>query len=421
MKHFFSIIFAILIFSNSSGQNSSRSTLIINHTKGLTAKNKLHLTDAYHNMNDLKYHSFNLINEQEQSRLAPSRLAKLVKNRAAVIMTYFKENHQVKAENLFLKYGGTYPDLWLHKPKSMLTASGEVTLDENYKQCFDFNPSLDEKIVTASGNTFYFPKNAFTSKEGVNIINKTINICIWEFASKKSLVYAGLTTEANGEMLETGGSFFIMATYNDEKLNLKQGESYTIEIPFKKSHPDMFTYYGNKKDGIINWTVDKNSAVMVNEVNNLADNEIGNANEMLESEIDGYYYEETETEKALDFYEMTAGKLGWINCDRFYEVKEKSPLMVRVNGAEDMVVRLIFRDINSVMPAYANSNHKDQYEASDMPTGEKVLLLAYAVKDENTVFGYKEIVIGENPVEKIDLTDLTKKQFTSAVSELLSY
>ena len=420
MKHFFSIIFAILIFSNFWGQNSSRSTLIINHTKGLTEKNKSHLSDAYHNMNDLKYHCFNLVNEQEQSRLAPSRLAKLIKNRAALMMTYFKENHQVKAENLFLKYGGSYPSLWLHKPKSLLTASGEVTLDENSKQCFDFNPSLDETIVTASGNTFYFPKNAFTPEEGVTIKNKTINICIWEFASKKSLVYAGLTTEANGKMLETGGSFFIMATYNGEKLNLKQGESYTVEIPFKKSHPDMFTYYGNKKDGIINWTVDKNSAVLVNETNNFADNEIDNEVEMIESDNDDEY-EETETEKALDFYDMTAGKLGWINCDRFYQVKEKSLLTVRLKSTEDMIVRLVFRDINSVTAAYANSNHKDQYESSDMPTGEKVLLLAYAVKDENAVFGYKEIVIGENSIEKIALTDLTKKQFTSAVSELLSY
>ena len=118
---------------------------------------------------------------------------------------------------------------------------------------------------------------------------------------------------------------------------------------------------------------------------------------------------------------MTGGKLGWINCDRFYDVKKTSPLMVRLNSAENMVVRLLFRNINSVMPAYSNSNHKDQYEATGITTGEKVLLLAYSVKDDNAVFGYKEIVIGKNEVENIALNTLTKKRFKSAVSELLSY
>lgn len=86
-----------------------------------------------------------------------------------------------------------------------------------------------------------------------------------------------------------------------------------------------------------------------------------------------------------------------------------------------MVVRLVFRDINSVMPAYSNSNHKDQYEVLGVPKGEKVLLLAYSVKNNNAIFGYKEIVIGNNKLENITLSSLSKKNFKSAVSELLSY
>ena len=424
MKRLFSIISAILIFNFSFAQSSSKSSLTFNPVRGLTAKNMLDLSDAYHNMNDLKYHCFHLVSDQEKSRFQPSRLAKLVKERSAKIMTYYKESHQVKTENMFVKYDGGYPILWLHKPTSLLVASGDIILDDKNKQCFSFNPSVDETIYTTSGNIFDFPLNAFETLKGSTIENKNINICVWEFSDKKSLVYSGLTTEANGRMLETGGSFYITANYNGEELRLKNGETYSVEMPYAQSQPDMFTYYGDKKDGIINWTVDKNEPVMVNGANNIVD-EI----EILESQqfdeygdvIDGAYYEESESEQAVNYYEMTAGKLGWINCDRFYDVKTTSPLMVRVNSTNEMVVRLVFRDINSVMPAYSNSNHKDQYEAKGIPTGEKVLLLAYSVKDDNAIFGYKEIVVGENVVENIALNSLTKTRFKSTVSELLSY
>ena len=127
------------------------------------------------------------------------------------------------------------------------------------------------------------------------------------------------------------------------------------------------------------------------------------------------YYEDDET-----INELSAGKLGWINCDRFYEAKNTTTFAVNVDSKEPLVVRLVFRDINSVMPCYSNSNHKDQYEATGIPKGEKVLVLAYSVKDNNAVLGYKEVIIGENPTETIALNDLSKTRFKSAVSELLN-
>ncbi len=441
MKQLLSIISAILFFNSISAQSSNKSTLTFNPTKGLGAKNMIDLNDVYHDMNDLKYHCFHLVSEQEQSRFQPQKLARLVREKSIKVMDYYKENHQVKTEHMFLKYNAKYPILWLHKPTSILAASGEITLDEESKQCFSFNPSIDEAIITAKGNTFYFPPNAFETTTGVSIQNKNINICIWEFTDKKSLVYSGLTTEANGKMLETGGSFYITAFYDDKELRLKKGELYTVEMPFEKSYDDMFTYYGSKKDGIIDWIVNKNEPAMVVGGNNLAnyqldetveikieekDSEITfsseNYNEWKGEEgeaiLDGSW---SENEEAVNFYELSAGKLGWINCDRFYETKNTSPLIVRVNSADEMVVRLVFRNINSVLPVYANSNHKDQYEAAGIPTGEKVLLLAYSVKDNNAILGYKEIVIGENKVENIALNTLTKARFKGAVSELLSY
>ena len=60
------------------------------------------------------------------------------------------------------------------------------------------------------------------------------------------------------------------------------------------------------------------------------------------------------------------------------------------------MVRLVFKKINAVLPAYTNSNHLDQYQVKGVPKGEKVLLLAYALKDNEAIFGYKEIILGES-------------------------
>jgi len=436
------LLLCVLMFTmlSANAQNATKSTISFNQYRGLNETHQKMLDSVYHNMSDLNYHCFSLVNKQEIIQHQQPRLVSLIKARASKIMDYYKENQQVETQNLFIKYSGRFPTLWLHKPISQLSASGNIILDENNKQCYSLNSNVLSPIITENGNKFYFTPNAFETLEGKMISNEDIDICLWEFMDKKSLVYSGLTTDANGKMLETAGSFYIEAKLNGEELRLRKGENYMVEMQSNKSFPDMFTYYGGKKDGLIDWTVNPNERAIYNGAT--ANNNIPNKNKQLKvteqtqlnnNNLDNElaYYDEygegiydqayIESEQSVDFYEMSAGKLGWINCDRFYEVKNTSTLAVKIDTDKNMVVRLVFRDINSVMPCYANSNHKDQYQASGIPTGEKVLLLAYSVKDENAVLGYKEITIGENKVENISLNNLTKIRFKSAVSELLSY
>jgi hypothetical protein len=441
MKTYLLLILSISTLLSFNAQNATKSTISFNPVKGLNTSQQKELNSVYHNMNDLNYHFFNLASEEEIAFHQQPKLLRLIKARAEKVINYYKSNQGVETQNLFIKYGGQLPILWLHKPESQLTASGNIMLEEADKQCFSFNTSTDNMITSENGNRFYFPLNAFETLNNLVIVNQNINICIWEFIDKKSLIYSGLTTDANGKMLETAGSFYIEAKLNGEELNLIKGETYSVEMQFQKSFPDMFTYYGENKDGIIDWEVSKNERAIFNSANEYElDNEVNiqiqeenteqgifNAenydawrgeDEFGDQILDKPYVESLE---AVDFYGMSAGKLGWINCDRFYEVKNTSTLAVSMDTDKQMVVRIVFKDINSVMPCYSNSNHKDQYEATGIPKGEKVLLLAYSVKDDNAVLGYKEITIGENKIENITLNNLSKTRFKSAVSELLSF
>ncbi len=406
-------IFISSIF-NLSAQNS---TITFNTYNGLNNSHKKELSDVYHQMNELDYHYINLVSNTEKQQNNTQRLLQKAKTRAAIISNYYTYEEAIPKGNVVVVYGGGMPMLSIYKSKSVLTPSGTVTLTEEHQQCFDFNTRASYPFTTNAGNTFQFPANAFETLDGKKLINQNINICIWEFADKKSLVYAGVTTSANGKMLETAGSFYIRATFNGKELQLRSDANYSVNMPYSNKHDDMFTYYGENYSANINWRIDKNEPAIYND-EPLVMEEISFNYDEYGDVIDGEYYE---TEEPVNFYELSAGKLGWINCDRFYEIKNPATLAVKINYKTPLAVRLVFRDINSVLPAYANSNHKDQYEISGIPKGEKVLLLAYLVEDDNAVFGYKEITIGENKIENLDLNNLSKARFKGAVSELLSY
>lgn len=399
-----------------SSQKTTQTTITFNHLQSLSDDNKTILENIFYGMNDHKYHTFYLIDTKDKKSYQYPRLLAIAKQRALTLQNYYITQQAVEPKNVKIVYGGEFPTLLLYKPKALCSASGQVNLDDKYKQCYNYNSATDNSIYTNNGSTFIFPPNAFETLNGTTVSSNNINVCIWEFADKKSLIYANLTTHSGDRMLETGGSFYINASLNGEELRLVQGTNYAIQLPTTTYHNDMFTYYGNTKDGIIDWEVDKTEPVFLND----------NPTPFIEEEQQVYSDEwgdemVMESEGDQTFYQLSAGKLGWINCDRFYDTPNTSPLMVKVDTKEPVSVRIVFRDINSVLPCYTSSNHKDVYTAKNIPTGEKVLLMAYSVKGNNAVLGYKEITIGENSSEILTLNNLSKRRFEGAVSELLSY
>lgn len=433
MKKLLLISLGMCLYLSSFSQSSSQSTLTFNQYTGLSTYDKQLLRDTYHQLNEKNFHRFDLISGDEKSSLSNSSLNNLARQRAKIVKAYLVSEQHVKEENVFMKFSGAYPSLWLHKPEGHLTASGSVLLDESKKQCYVYNASTSSSIYTASGSTIYFGPFAFAKPSGEIATGNNINICFWEFMDKKDLVQSNLTTSSNYKMLETGGSFYIEAYQNGEKLELAPGQHYAITIPANEMHNDMFTYYGVQQDGFVDWAVNKTERVgtsgqpMNNEPIEQAQVEIydeygDNINNLVnETVFDApfAYDGETESEEGVNLYELSAGKLGWINCDRFYEAQNTATLAVRLDTDKSMVVRLVFRDINSVMPAYSNSNYNDRYEVSGIPVGEKVLVLAYAVNDSEAFLGYKEITIGENLIEDIDISSMTKSRFNGALSDLI--
>jgi mono/diheme cytochrome c family protein len=105
--------------------------------------------------------------------------------------------------------------------------------------------SRDTVLIANRGGFFKISKGSFDA-DGM------IDIEIKEAYSPVEILYAGLTTESNGRLLESGGMFYINAKSNGKELNLIK--PIDVSIPSNYINSDMQVFKGEEMtDGTINW------------------------------------------------------------------------------------------------------------------------------------------------------------------------
>ncbi len=149
---------------------------------------------------------------------------------------------------------------FLSKPKEYieyaLNENGNTNWSEADKniesQFFKIDPAHDTIIETKSGIIFQIKANTFYDKFGEAEKNK-IDLEIKEAMNAYDIIKAGLSTTSNGELLQTGGMFYINARNGEEVLDINQSKPIDVHVP---SGPDkqMSLFDGERlKDGTINW------------------------------------------------------------------------------------------------------------------------------------------------------------------------
>jgi hypothetical protein len=112
-------------------------------------------------------------------------------------------------------------------------------------QLFSINPEKENTIRGVRGGEFKIPAGAFAGSGAVTIELKEIYAPIEILAS-------GITTESNGELLESGGMFYLNAKRNGKELELLK----PIEgsIPTEYINDSMKLFKGEvMDDGNVNW------------------------------------------------------------------------------------------------------------------------------------------------------------------------
>lgn len=293
--------------------------------------------------------------------------------------------------------------------------TGSDSMALRWKNCQEFrgDPSATINITGAEGTVIKIQANSLVYMDGKPVNCKQVDICLREYYSKSDMIAAGLTTHSYKRMLVSGGMIHITATCEGQKLRLLSGKPMDVKFPTNgmKKEKGMRTFYGRHQDALTNWLPS-----IREEGNEIKEDPVKYVDEETGETFDYEGESEDEYSKA-DYYFMQSSRLGWINCDRFYDVPDKTDLYVKSDTAVKPSVRLVFRDINSVMPGYYYSADKT-VKFDDVPKGQTVTAVAVAVKGDKYFYGSEEVVIGKEREISVPVTQMTRAQFEAQVKAL---
>ena len=235
------------------------------------------------------------------------------------------------------------------------------------------------------------------------------------------MITANLNTMSNNEILESGGMIHISASNSGEKLSLEKGKEIIIQMATKDTLRGMQTFISENNGNEMNWTLPKPNHIdtINNKKSKKSDREpimhilrrifsSKSTNDVI-TDYDPY---EGVSDKAiqnqlgnLDNIIIKSNQLGWINCDRFPNIKNKTNIIVSIDTLYWPVVRLVFKDINSIMPGNYDRNKNIIF--SNIPIGYNLTLIAFSLINNEPYFTSKEIKVTKDLKVKLDLTKTT--------------
>lgn len=296
---------------------------------------------------------------------------------------------------------------------------------ETESQYFEGKSNQEIVINGKQGTKISIPRNSLMKENGKYAVGK-IKIELKEFYKKSDMVLANLHTMSDDVMLESGGMVYVSATLNGEKLELKKNANMTIEFGSKDNQKDMQVFYGHPKKDNINWSTNETDVPLVEEspggyarwITVINGKVISTDSIAFDGEKD--FVRDDKTNKQLDVINKTilkSAKLNWINCDRFYEVENKTNLIVDMDMKYKPVIRLVFKDINSIMAGTLSKNN-DKFVFGAIPVGKKATLVAFSTVDDETYMAMQDVVIDKDGKIGLELQKTTLDDLKSRLARL---
>ena len=316
-------------------------------------------------------------------------------------------------------------------------------------QTFSIDPRKDNRLVGVQGTVINIPANTLALRNGNVPAQMTVELK--EVYGAGQILNADLHTSSGGQMLETGGTIHLDAHTNGSKARIASGEAIDLEFPKKGSNSEGMQLFNGRVDrnGNFDWV---DNGLVVERVPTVREkfyiNEVEVSKEEYERSMREWAERKAEAERqqaeweaeqarreeerkqqlesdkasansdvALNAYLMSSTELGWINCDRFYDVEEKTDIIVMVDTTLRPSVRMIFTDTRSAM--------NGDYDASsgtvtfaDIPVGKTVKLVGYSIKDDVPYMANAQVKTSPNLKKDLNLKATTKTAMQAELASL---
>jgi len=283
-------------------------------------------------------------------------------------------------------------------------------------------PSNSATIVKGEkGTVIHVDPNSLETVDG-SPLGQNLDVELVEMVDMESLMFNNTQTVSNGEIIETGGAYYLNMTSDGKQLKMKAGKGVKVEFPII-SKKDMEVFMGDRDSlGQVNWNATqkdfepkktpkaKYSGPTIIIANGMLDTMSLTGKELIEWEKQTKKNEqERKTYKAIDVM-----LFGLINVDRF--LNDPSPktnieLIVKsdneITGAR---IYAIFSEVNALATASYWNGQKYVPSFNEVPVGKEVQLIAIAANGEKSYIFEKTINISENMSVQIDFQKTTQEE-----------
>ncbi|RYY90923.1 MAG: hypothetical protein EOO15_00510 [Chitinophagaceae bacterium] len=126
-----------------------------------------------------------------------------------------------------------------------------ATLLDNYTEA-ELDPRYAGYVQSKQGTRLAFPPFAFELPDGT-IPTGPVTVTVQEFYQPSDIALAGLFTMSGRQQLESGGMVYVDARYNGQRLQLRDGMMYGLDMPFSSKRPDMQLFEGRSMGDRVDW------------------------------------------------------------------------------------------------------------------------------------------------------------------------
>lgn len=301
-------------------------------------------------------------------------------------------------------------------------------------QFFDEWANKPFKVTGEKGAILFINPNDLITENG-QPLGKTIQVELKELTNQSDMLKANAPTVSNGRLLVSGGAYFIKLTSDGNILKLKEGKSLTVQFP-KLTKSDMSLFYGERDSlGQLNWqeanqkfenkaiakakpkldTVSYGSDTFMPIDATLMDGEKGEDSRIPLTVAEKKLIVENRENEVYAYEIVRVKKLGWINCDRFYESNNNTNLELAFNEKDKIQIAnvfLVFQELNSVMQSSYVKIGKNKFTPrfQNIPIGSKTKLIALSTKNGKTYSYNSDIKIEANKTVQIDFKETNKDE-----------
>lgn len=313
-----------------------------------------------------------------------------LKNGKSYIIHFPKDTTEKKVMNLF--YGNFDKNgnvNWSIDTQSILKPTAKISTTTWRYSCSskieeDFFSFREDKTVNVHT---YFSK-AFDNKK----------LSLGDKLLKKKYLFS-FTKAKNGDLVDKTITEVTDDSFNAETVKNPEIDNYVIQFfnSIPSLNPDFCKDASDETQGSISigfsYTPDYRNKEDYNNLFNQKYSVFKNQNI------------KTMNEAELNFYIFSSSKLGWINCDYFWETTgERIDYLVKVDPNSKPKIKLVFKNAKSIMTGRLEGNN---YIFNNVPVGQEIKIVAVTFNGSKPLLAIAETKTRKQIFDKLQYKDFT--------------